>query len=93
MDTSQIEQLIEFPIDFKGQELTEKFLFGIISAGTAISLLFAFVLQNIIFFLYAFTPFILIASLVCLPAYSKYNEHPVKFLQRPAPNQIDIALD
>ena len=41
-----------FPIDFKGQEITELFLYIIISIGTIISLLFAFALQNITLFLY-----------------------------------------
>lgn len=93
MDISQLEQYIEFPIDFKGQELAEKFLIGIISLGTFISLLFAFALQNIALFLYPFGVFALLAALVTLPAYSKYNTNPVTFLKRPAPQKIRIELD
>jgi hypothetical protein len=93
MDTSLLESLVEFPIDYTGQALVERFSFGIVVAGTLLSLLFAFALQDIVFFLYAFTPFIIIASLVCLPAYSKYNQNPTIFLKRPAPKNIQIELD
>ncbi|KAG0683000.1 hypothetical protein C6P40_005250, partial [Pichia californica] len=88
MDTSQLEQYIEFPIDFKGQEITELALIIIITAGSFISLLFAFALQNITIFLYPFTAFSIIAALVCLPSYSKYKENPIVFLKRPAAKQI-----
>lgn len=93
MDTSQIEQFIEFPIDFQGQALAEKFLVGIVSVGTFISLLFAFALQNITLFLYPFAVFALIAAVVTFPSYPQYKTSPVTFLKRPAPKQINIELD
>lgn len=93
MDASHLEQYIEFPIDFKGQELSEKFLYGITSVGTFISLLFSFLLQDITLFLYPFAFFSILAAIVSIPSYSKYNENPVKFLKRPEPKQINIELD
>lgn len=93
MDTSQIEKLIEFPIDFKGQEITELFLYIIISIGTFISLLFAFALQDITLFIYPFSGFCLLSAIICLPSYSEYKKNPVKFLKRPEPKNISIELD
>lgn len=94
MDVSQIEQYIEFPIDYEGQALVEKFMIGIISLGTVISALFGFALQDIVLCLYPFAAFVILGALVCLPAYSKFNEQkPVQFLKRPTPKPVQIEVD
>lgn len=83
--------ILEFPVDFQGQKLVDNFALAIIFIGTVVSLLFAFILQDIVYFLYAFTPFIGISLIVTLPNYTKYNEHPVTFLKRPV-SKINISL-
>lgn len=83
--------ILDFPVDFQGQKLVDTFALAIVSIATVVSLLFAFALQDIVYFLYVFTPFIGISLIVVLPNYTKYNEHPVKFLQRPV-SKINISL-
>ena len=93
MDVSALESLVEFPIDFHGQQLTEKFLLVLTTIATITATLFSFALQDILYFPYVFVPFALLAAIIILPAYSAYTKHELKFLQRPPPKNIQIDLN
>ena len=93
MDTSQLEKFIEFPIDFKGQQLVERISYVLITFGFIISLFFGFALQDITYSFYAFIPLVLLSIIIVLPSYPAYNKNPTVFLKRPVSKPINIEIN
>lgn len=78
---SQINALVEFPIDFEGQKKVDSLIFYTVHAAIPVSVAVGFLTQDLVKLLLAFAACILVTFALVLPAWPSYNQNPVLWLQ------------
>lgn len=86
-------ELLEFPVDFEGQQAISKFNYLLAGAACVTSLVVSIALSNVLYSVYVFAVFFAIDLVVTLPAYPGYNVNKLEFCKRPAPKKIQVELD
>lgn len=75
-----MNSIIEFPIDFKGQQLSEFYLNLISYSSIPICFSVALITQELSYLVYTFIISIIFSWLVLLPNYPIYNQNPETWL-------------
>ncbi|KAK9469033.1 microsomal signal peptidase 12kDa subunit [Lipomyces arxii] len=74
--------LLEGPIDFAGQQLSDSITFYLLSTAGIASFLAGFVANNISITFYTFAAFFSAGLILVIPAWPYYNRHPLKWLTK-----------
>lgn len=77
----QLLLYIEFPIDFKGQQLCSDYVNKLLIVSTVLSVVIGFATQRIAHVVYTFGASLVIVLASSLPNWSIYNQNPVQWLQ------------
>lgn len=77
---AQIRDIVEFPIDFAGQEKAHKIVQLFLYASVIVSVLAGAISNNILGVVIAFVACIAAAFVLVLPPWPAYNKAPVKWL-------------
>lgn len=72
---------LEFPIDFKGQQLAQEYTDFALKIISVLSVLVGFITQRIEHVVYVFGAGLAVIFLVVLPSWSRYNQNPVSWVQ------------
>lgn len=78
---NQLLLYIEFPIDFKGQQLCSDYVNKLLIVSTVLSVAIGFATQKIEHVVYTFGASLVIILAASLPNWSIYNQNPVQWLR------------
>lgn len=78
---AQINELLEFPIDFEGQKKVDRIVFFFVPAAAILSVLAGFITQNLLLLLVTFGLTVFVTLVLVLPPWAQYRQNPVQWLQ------------
>lgn len=78
---AQINELLEFPIDFEGQKKVDRIISLFVPVSAVVSVTVGFITQSLFSLLVTFALAVLVTSVLVLPAWPQYKKNPVQWLQ------------
>lgn len=78
---AQINDLLEFPIDFEGQKKADRIISFFVPTAAILSVLAGFVTQSLLLLLVTFGLTVFVTLVLVLPPWAQYRQNPVKWLQ------------
>lgn len=78
---AQINDLLEFPIDFEGQKKVDRIITLFVPVSAIVSVIAGFLTQSLFLLVVTFALTVLVTLVLVLPPWPQYKQNPVKWLQ------------